>query len=386
MVCNDALDLAQIAALAPERIMISPGLARPTTPACRCSCCAPWARASRCSACAWATRPWARPTAGAWWCARDHARQDLADLPHRRRRLRRPAQSLPATRYHSLVVGAPACPIAWRSPPGRSTPTAAWTRSWDCATAACRCRACSSIRVHPHPARPPTAAQFPARLSAALWLWAAAAAARADLAAGDLAETCRRLVHEAPARTVAACEQARMARGGRRAGRGNAVPPQRCRTGRRRLRRGRGLARPCGGIAAGRLEATVPARAAPRHPGIPARTLRRSADALPRARGLAEQHADATGLGQSDNDIGNAPCVASATTAGRCSPISPASTPSAAAATPLGPVLNNIGDLYRDLDEPDNAARYYAGPWTHTGVPAMCWMPPTRWRPSACWS
>ena len=36
------------------------------------------------------------------------------------------------------------CPIAWKSPPGPRTPTAASMRSWDCGTRRCRSRACSS--------------------------------------------------------------------------------------------------------------------------------------------------------------------------------------------------------------------------------------------------
>ncbi len=78
------------------------------------------------------------------------------------------------------------------------------------------------------------------------------------------------------------------------------------------------------------------------------------------ARGLAEQHADATGLGQSDNDIGNALRRIGDYRGALQSYLASLDVKRGSGDAPLGPVLNNIGDLYRDLDEPDNAARYYA--------------------------
>ena len=78
------------------------------------------------------------------------------------------------------------------------------------------------------------------------------------------------------------------------------------------------------------------------------------------ARGLAEQHADATGLGQSDNDIGNALRRIGDYRGALQSYLASLDAKRGSGDAPLGPVLNNIGDLYRDLDEPDNAARYYA--------------------------
>jgi anthranilate synthase component 2 len=51
-----------------------------------------------------------------------------------------------ATRYHSLVVDKTRCRIAWKSPPGPTTRTGRWRRSWACATVNSRWKGCSSIR------------------------------------------------------------------------------------------------------------------------------------------------------------------------------------------------------------------------------------------------
>jgi PAS domain-containing protein len=86
------------------------------------------------------------------------------------------------------------------------------------------------------------------------------------------------------------------------------------------------------------------------------------ADALSRFRNaeqLAEQHADNVGLGQARNDIGNALRRIGDFREALQAFLDSLDLKRRGGDAQLGPVLNNIGDLYRDLGERDNAAKYY---------------------------
>jgi len=168
-------------------------------------------------------------------------------------------------------------------------------------------------------------------------------------------------VHEAPAQAVAACEQARMAHAD------DAVLAE-------EMLFRRSDAELAGGDYAAAAASLDRVAALPqgdwkrlfrleRRRGMLEYRRERFAEALTHfrsARGLAEQHADATGLGQSDNDIGNALRRIGDYRGALQSYLASLDVKRGSGDAPLGPVLNNIGDLYRDLDEPDNAARYYA--------------------------
>ena len=103
---HDALTLDQAIDARPRRRAdLARARARPTTPGCRNEVIRHFAgtqagvrRVPRPPV----HRPGVRRHGGAG--ARGHARQDLADPPPRRRRVRRPAPPLEATRYHSLIV------------------------------------------------------------------------------------------------------------------------------------------------------------------------------------------------------------------------------------------------------------------------------------------
>ena len=138
---HDALSMDEFVALDPDGVLISPGpgharrrrAEQRADPALR----RPW---SRCSVSASACSASARSTAVHRAGPAGHARQDVADPPPRRRRVRRaaePARSdpLPLARRRPGVGSRPSS----RSPPRPTT-----ARSWACATAGSTSRACSS--------------------------------------------------------------------------------------------------------------------------------------------------------------------------------------------------------------------------------------------------
>ena len=75
---------------------------------------------------------------------------------------------------------------------------------------------------------------------------------------------------------------------------------------------------------------------------------------------LADQHADAVSLGQAGNDVGNALRRIGEFREALQAYLGSLDAKRKSSDPQLGPLLNNIGDLYRDLEEPENAARFYA--------------------------
>ena len=111
MVRNDEITVAEALARRPDRIVISPGRGRPTRPGISLELIRRAAGRCRCSACASGTRPWGRPSAGAWCARRVLMHGKTSEIHHDGRTVFR---GLPdpftATRYHSLVVARDSVP------------------------------------------------------------------------------------------------------------------------------------------------------------------------------------------------------------------------------------------------------------------------------------
>jgi two-component system sensor histidine kinase ChiS len=75
---------------------------------------------------------------------------------------------------------------------------------------------------------------------------------------------------------------------------------------------------------------------------------------------LADLHADAVSLGQAGNDVGNALRRIGEFRDALQAYLGSLEAKRKSGDKQLGPLLNNIGDLYRDLEEPENAERFYA--------------------------
>ena len=146
VVRNDELSVAQIEALAPERIVISPGPCTPNEAGVSVDVIRQLgARVPILGVCL------GHQSIGQAYGG-DVVRAKTI-MHGKTSRIRHEGQGvfagLPdayeATRYHSLVVSRDTCPTAWRSPHGPTTRTVPSMKSWACATASIRSRACSSI-------------------------------------------------------------------------------------------------------------------------------------------------------------------------------------------------------------------------------------------------
>ena len=139
---NDALDVAAAVALEPDGVLVSPGPGRPEDAGIICDAVTAFAERGTpvlgvCLGHQAIGYVYGATIVGA---DRADARQDVADRPRRRRRLRRPA----------VAADGDALPLADDRPGhrarrprghGHDAPTA---RSWGCATATTTSRACSS--------------------------------------------------------------------------------------------------------------------------------------------------------------------------------------------------------------------------------------------------
>ena len=107
---NDVVTVDGLPAMRPEALVISPGPGAPNWRGCPFVL---WKRSrGKCPCWALPGAPVHRPVVRGKDSARSGAaaRQDVGDLPSRQGSVRRAAQPLPATRYHSLIVEAATCP------------------------------------------------------------------------------------------------------------------------------------------------------------------------------------------------------------------------------------------------------------------------------------
>ena len=148
VVRNDAMSVAEVGALKPDHIVLSPGPCTPNEAGISLPVLEQLGRARcRCSASAWATRASARPSA-ARWCAPRRIMHGKTSMIHHKGEGAFTGLPSPfeATRYHSLVVEQDSLPECLE--------ITAWTENEDgsfdeimgLVTRPCRSRACSSTR------------------------------------------------------------------------------------------------------------------------------------------------------------------------------------------------------------------------------------------------
>ncbi|VTN12241.1 Para-aminobenzoate synthase glutamine amidotransferase component II [Raoultella terrigena] len=101
---NDELTLEEIATLAPEKIVISPGPCTPDESGISWPSSGIMPGRCRCWASAWGIRLSPRSRGDHRPCRQSHARKNLPHQPRRTWRVSGIKQSLTVTRYHSLVI------------------------------------------------------------------------------------------------------------------------------------------------------------------------------------------------------------------------------------------------------------------------------------------
>ena len=148
VVRNDALTVAEIAALGPARIVISPGPCTPNEAGVSLEVLEKLSGAVPILGVCLGHQSLGQAFGGKVVRARTIMHGKTSPIHHAGTgRVRRPAQSV---RGHALPLAGRregnACPTAWRSPPGPSTPTAASTRSWACAI---ETLAVEGVQFHP---------------------------------------------------------------------------------------------------------------------------------------------------------------------------------------------------------------------------------------------